>query len=309
MPIPDYQVLMLLPTLQALSDGMEVQISEVRTCVAEAAGLTSDDLQEMMPGGHETVFTRWISRALRLMGYANLLRRVRQGVYQLTEEGKELLAKKPARIDIDLLRTYPKFVERELERSKKKPNAPPRIDESASTPKRTSLHDDAKLSDSLEAEILERVREVAPSFFEQVVLDLLIAMGYGTNSGDAAMGHVTGRSGDGGVDGTIKEDVLGLNEIYFQAKRYADGNVVGENDVRNFAGALDAASASNGVFVTTATFTRSAKNYVKRSPKRIGLIDGKELARLMVKHDIGVRIHEIKRINEDYFEGDADRRA
>ena len=260
MPIPDYQLLML-PTLKALSDGMEIQISEVRTRVAEAAGLTPDDLQEMMPGGHQTVFTRWISRALRLMGYANLVKRVRQGVYQLTEEGKQLLAKEPARIDRNLLRTYPSFVERELEQPKeKKPNAPPPTHESANTPERTSRHDDAKLPDLLEAEILERVRKVAPAFFEQVVLDLLIAMGYG--GGDAAMGRVTGRSGDGGIDSTIKEDALGLNEIYFQAnfqaKRYADGNVVGENDVRNFAGALDAAGASNGVFVTTAAFTRAA---------------------------------------------------
>ena len=281
-----------------------MQISEVRAHVAEAEGLTPEDLQEMMPGGHQTVFTRWISRALRLMGYANIVKRVRQGVYQLTEEGRQLLVKQPARIDSNLLRTYPSFVEREFERSKgKKPNASSPPDDSANAPKRTSHHDDAKSSDSLEAEILERVRKVAPAFFEQVVLDLLIAMGYG--GGDAARDRVTGRSGDGGIDGTIKEDVLGLNEIYFQAKRYADGNVVGENDMRNFAGALDAASASNGVFVTTATFTRAAKDYVKRSPKRIGLIDGKELAHLMVTHDIGVRTQEIKRIDENYFEPEA----
>lgn len=307
MPIPNYQLLML-PVLKVLSDGVEMQISEVRARVAEIANLTPDDLQEMMPGGHQTVFIRWISRALRLMGYANLVKRVRQGVYQLTEEGKQLLAREPARIDRELLRAYPSFVQRGHERSKeRKSNASPPTDESADTPKRTLHHDEAKLTDLLEAEILERVRKVPPAFFEQVVLDLLIAMGYG--GGDAAMGHVTGRSGDGGIDGTIKEDVLGLNEIYFQAKRYADGNVVGENDVRNFAGALDAAGASNGVFVTTATFTRAARDYVKRSPKRIGLIDGKELARLMVIHDIGVRTHEIKRIDEGYFEGDADRRA
>ena len=134
-----------------------------------------------------------------------------------------------------------------------------------------------------------------------MIVDLLIAMGYG--GGDAAMGHVTGRSGDGGIDGTIREDALGLDEVYIQAKKYTDGTV-GEGALRNFAGAIDAAGTTKGVFVTTTSFTRAAREYVARSPKRIVLIDGEELARLMVVHDIGVRTrvrHEIKRIDEDYF--------
>ena len=133
-------------------------------------------------------------------------------------------------------------------------------------------------------------------------MDLLLAMGYG--GGDPTMGRVTGRSGDGGIDGTIREDALGLDEVYLQAKRYADGSTVGEGDLRNFAGAIDAAGTSKGVFVTTTRFTDGAKKYVDRSPKRIVLIDGKELARLMVAHDVGVRTrirHVIKRIDEDYF--------
>ena len=160
-----------------------------------------------------------------------------------------------------------------------------------------------QLRDALEAEVLDRVRKAGPAFLEQVIVDLLIAMGYG--GGDAAMGRVTGRSGDGGIDGTIKEDALGLDEVYIQAKQYADGHTVGEGDLRSFAGAIDAAGTTKGVFVTTATFTSAAKDYVKRSPKRIVLIDGEELARLMVEYDIGVRTrtrHEIKRVDEDYFE-------
>ena len=128
-------------------------------------------------------------------------------------------------------------------------------------------------------------------------------MGYG--GGDAQMGQVTGGSGDGGIDGTIREDALGLDEVYLQAKRFAAGNTVGESDLRSFAGAIDAAGTTKGVFVTTAGFTRAAKGYVARSPKRIILIDGQELARLMVKHDIGVRpkmSFEVKRIDEDYFD-------
>ena len=131
-------------------------------------------------------------------------------------------------------------------------------------------------------------------------------MGYG--GGDPAMGRVTGRSGDGGIDGTIREDILGLDEVYVQAKKYAEGKTVGESDLRNFAGAIDAAGTNKGVFVTIAGFTQAARKYVARSPKRIVLIDGEELARLMVAKDIGVRTrvkHEIKRIDEDYFSEEA----
>ena len=145
-------------------------------------------------------------------------------------------------------------------------------------------------------------REIA----ERVIIDLLIAMGYG--GGDAAKGRVTGHSGDGGIDGTIREDALGLDEIYVQAKKYADGNTVGVDALRNFAGAIDTAGTTKGVFVTTASFTKAAKDYVARSPKRIVLIDGEELARLMVQHGVGVRTrvhHEIKRIDEDYFDQEA----
>ena len=164
-------------------------------------------------------------------------------------------------------------------------------------------HAARQLREALEADVLDRVRQAEPVFLERVVVDLLIAMGYG--GGDAAMGRVTGRSGDGGIDGTIREDALGLDEVYLQAKKYAAGNTVGENDLRNFAGAIDAAGTSKGVFVTTAGFTRAAKDYVARSPKRIVLIDGEELARLIVKHDIGVRrqmYYEVKRIDEGYFD-------
>ena len=157
----------------------------------------------------------------------------------------------------------------------------------------------------LESEVLDRVRGASPAFLEQVVVDLLLSMGYG--GGNAAMGRVTGRAGDGGIDGTIREDALGLDEVYVQAKKYADGNAVGEGDLRNFAGAIDAAGTTKGVFVTTAGFTKSARDYVSRSPKRIVLIDGEELARLMLQHNIGVRTrirHEVERIDEDYFDQD-----
>ena len=162
-----------------------------------------------------------------------------------------------------------------------------------------------QLNRALEADMLQRVLDAPPAFLEQVVRDLLVKMGYG--GGDPAMGRVTGGSGDGGIDATIREDALGLDEVYVQAKRYADGNTVSEGALRNFAGAIDAAGTNKGVFVTTSSFTRSAREYLTRSPKRIVLIDGQELARLMRLHGIGVRVkvrHEVMRIDEDYFDSD-----
>ena len=304
MPVPDYQSLML-PVLKALADGAETPISEVRKRVAGAERLTPDDLREMLASG-QLMFANRVSWAVTYVERAGLVERVRRAIYRLTAAGNRLLAQAPTRVDLDTLRAYPDYVA-----WSKKANAPsPRKnaastppDESTDTPEETLHRAVQQLRDALEAEVLDQVRKAEPAFLERVVVDLLIAMGYG--GGDAAMGRVTGRSGDGGIDGTIKEDALGLDEVYIQAKKYADGHTVGEGDLRNFAGEIDAAGTTKGVFVTTAAFTSAAENYVTRSPKRIVLIDGEALARLMVEHDIGVRTrtrHEIKRIDEDYFE-------
>ena len=307
MPVPDKQSLML-PVLKAPADDAETPISEVRQRVATAEMLTAAEMREMVASGQPRFALR-VNWAILEMKHAGLVERVRRANYRLTEEGKKLLAQAPARVDLNILRTYPDYVE--WSKKAKAPSpikdakpAPP--DESTDTPEEAFHRAVQQLRDALEAEVLDRVRKAAPAFLEQVVVDLLIAMGYG--GGDAAMGHVTGRSGDGGIDGTIKEDTLGLDEVYIQAKKYADGNTVGESDLRNFAGAIDAAGTTKGVFVTTATFTSATKDYVKRSPKRIVLIDGEELARLMVEHDIGVRTRirrAIKRVDEDYFEQEA----
>ncbi len=305
MPIPDFQSLML-PALKALADGTETQISEMRARIAAAEGLTPEDVREMLPSGLQPVFTNRVSWAVIYLGQAGLLEKVQRGVWRLTAEGMQLLANAPPLIDMNHLRNYPAYVA--WRTGKETPSssgdaAPAQPDESADTPEEVLDRAVQQLRDAMEADVLNRVRKAAPAFLEQVVVDLLIAMGYG--GGDAAMGRVTGRSGDGGIDGTIREDALGLDEVYVQAKKYADGNTVGESDLRNFAGALDAAGTTKGVFVTTAGFTHAARDYVARSPKRIILIDGQELARLMVAHDVGVRRkiqYEIKRIDEDYFD-------
>ena len=308
MPIPDFQSLML-PALKALSGGVEKPVSEIRNHIAETQGLTPEEMQELLPSGRQSVFVNRVSWALLHLARAGLSERVRRGVWRLAEEGESLLADAPPRIDMNYLRNYPAYVAWRTSKNTSPSSGdtalkPP--DDSVDTPEEELDRLVRQLRNELETDVLERVREAPPAFFEQVVVDLLIAMGYG--GGDAERGRVTGRSGDGGIDGTIREDALGLDEVYVQAKKYADGNTVGEGDLRNFAGAIDAAGTTKGVFVTTSGFTSAAKNYVARSPKRIVLIDGEELARLMVMHSIGVRTrirHEIKRIDEDYFDQEA----
>ena len=243
------------------------------------------------------------------MMHAGLIERVRRTVYRITLQGEELLSRQPARVDLKLLDEYPAYVEwknKKHRQSSVARRSGSQCDESGETTEETLDCTAEELRTILEAEVLVRVRSAAPAFLERAVVDLLIAMGYG--GGNAAMGHVTGRSGDGGIDGTIRKDALGLDEVYVQAKKYADGNSVGEGNMRNFAGVVDAAGTTKGVFVTTAGFTRAAKDYVARGPKRIVLIDGEELAHLMVRHGIGVRTrirHEVKRIDEDYFDQEA----
>ncbi len=308
MAVPDFQSLML-PALKALAGGGEPSLSEVRERIAAAEGLSTEDVREMLPSGRQAVLVNRVSWAVIYMERAGLLARVRRGVYRLTQEGERLLSRKPSRIDLNLLGEYPDFAE-----WSQRANAPPsgkdvaskQNEEISDTPEEALDRAASQLRGALEDDVLHRVRDAAPTFLERVVVDLLIAMGYG--GGDATMGRVTGRSGDGGIDGTIREDALGLDEVYVQAKKYAAGNAVGEGDLRNFAGAIDAAGTTKGVFVTTSGFTRAAKDYVARSPKRIVLIDGEELARLMVRHNVGARTrdrYEVKRIDEDYFNQEA----
>ena len=299
MPVPDFQSLML-PVLRALADGNDTAVREVRERVANAEGLTDKDMQEMLPSGRQRTFTNRVAWALNYLLRAALVERVRRGVYRVADEGKRLLAKPPKRLNIRYLRRFPAFVasKKEAERGPDKPSG---------TPEEALEAADRELTEAMEAEVLDRLRKASPSFLERVVVSLLVAMGYG--GGDASMGCVTGGAGDGGIDGTIKEDKLGLDEVYLQAKKYASGSTVGVGELRNFVGALVGARAQKGVLVTTADFTASAKDFAAQSPKRVVLINGRRLARLMVRHDVGVRVRDphrppilIKSIDEDFFD-------
>ena len=305
MPIPDVQTLML-PALKALSGGGEAPLSEIRNRVASAEKLTSKDLQGLLPSGQQTVFSNRMFWAVTHLTRADLIERVRRGVYRLATHGTHVLHQAPTRLDFKRLREYPAFAkwhsQRKAGQSPKRPFPPGGQGEQVCTPEEV-LNDVIRQSrDALESEVLDRIRKAGPTFFEQVVKDLLIIMGYGGS--DTTMGQVIGPTGDCGIDGTIRHDALGLDEFYLRAKKYAEGRTVGTSELRHFIGAIDAAGTNKGVFVTTASFAPKARNYAKLSPKRIVLIDGPELARLMVAHGVGVRAkirHEIKRIDEDYF--------
>ena len=302
MSVPDFQTLML-PSLKALSDGAERPISDVRTRVATSESLSDEDLREMIPSGRQPVFTNRISWAVIHMERAGLVERVGRAVYRLTKEGQRLLRQSPERIDMKVLRRYPEYVAwRSVSATRKASNLEAKSNDSEETPEEALEWAEKEIRKQLEHDVLERILGANPVFLEYVIIKLLIAMGYG--GGDEEMGQVTGRSGDDGIDGIIREDALGLDEVYVQAKKYAAGKTVGGSELRNFAGAIDTAGTNKGVFVTTASFTAAARRYVELSPKRIILIDGEELARLMVKNNVGVRAakcYEVKRIDEDFF--------
>jgi restriction system protein len=301
MAVPDFQSLML-PVLRAVADG-EIAAADLRHRVAHDVRLTEDDLAEVLPSGRQTTFTNRTAWALAYLQRAGLIEKVKRGVYVISDEGQRVLAGSPARIDKAFLARYPSYLEW---RQRSTPgdagiSGGEGVEESR-TPEELMEASHASLRAALEADLLDRVRELSPAFFENLIVDLLIAMGYG--GGRAEMGQAIGRAGDGGIDGMIKEDALGLDIVYVQAKRYADGNTVGRSEVQSFAGSLDGVGATKGIFFTTSAFSQGARDYVGRISKRIVLIDGAELSALMVRNSVGVRtriVYEIKKVDEDYF--------
>ncbi|MBA4284331.1 MAG: restriction endonuclease [Xanthomonadaceae bacterium] len=319
MAIPDYQTLML-PLLQLASDGQLHSVRDSVNHLADQFGLTEDERQTLIPSGSE-LFAGRVGWARTYLKQAGLLTSPKRGTFTITDAGIALLASNPRRIDNKTLLQYPSFV-RFTARAKDasdetrsatslpfSPTAVPRpVDESQrltapaeQTPEEAMATADKRLREGLEAEVLDRVKLVSPAFFERLVIDLLVAMGYGGSRADA--GRAIGKSGDGGIDGIINEDRLGLDVIYVQAKRW-DGTV-GRPEIQKFAGALHGQRAGKGVFITTSTFTREARDFANSIALKIILIDGERLAALMVEHDVGVAhvgSYVLKRLDNDYFD-------
>ncbi|MGD0117758.1 MAG: restriction endonuclease [Candidatus Binatus sp.] len=307
MPVPDFQSLML-PVLSAAKDG-EANIVDVRANLAEKFRLTAEELQQLLPGGRQTTFANRIGWARTYLVKAGLLEATRRGYFRITDRGREVLKQNPARIDIAFLSKFPEFTDF---RSKEREGAPSEGDSDPSLPEGTSETPDEllrathqEIEKALRTDLLERVYASAPAFFEKVIVTLLLAMGYGGSREDA--GRAIGKSGDGGLDGVIDQDPLGLDRVYIQAKRYKSDTAVSEPEIRGFAGSLESVKATKGVFVTSSYFTAPARAFAEKISRRIILIDGEQLARLMIRYGIGTRIEEtfyLKKIDEDFFDND-----
>lgn len=297
----------MLPLLQfAARKETEISTSEAVEVLAKELGLTEDDLREKLPSGTQPTFVNRVGWAATYMKKAGLLETMRRGFYQITDRGRDLLEKQPKTINVELLRQYPEF--REFEgpkdtRSSNKASKQKALSEtSAATPLEQLETAYENLRDKLADELLAKLKKVSPAFFEKVVVELLVKMGYGGSRADA--GKAIGKSGDGGIDGIIKEDKLGLDVVYIQAKRW-DSNPVGRPDVMQFVGALQAQRANKGIFITTSRFTEDASSYVSQIGSKIVLIDGEQLTNLMIEHDVGVStvsLYPVKKIDSDYFE-------
>ena len=304
MAIPDYQSLML-PVLELASKG-ETSVPNAEAEIATRFGLSDDEREQLLPSGKQRVLSNRIHWAKFYLTRAGLLENPKRGRFIITTAGQQVLAKPPAQLDTQFLLTIPVF--REFYRGEEAETVispegefkPP-----PTTPEETVEAAYNAAQAALRADLLERTLQNSPSFFERVIVDLLVAMGYGGSHRNAS--EQLGKSGDGGVDGVINEDVLGLDRVYVQAKRYAPGNAVGRPEIQAFTGSLVGLGASKGVFVTTSTFSTQAIEFASKIPQRVVLIDGKRLTELMIEHTVGVRssrVLEFKRVDEDFFSDD-----
>ncbi|MCO6159695.1 restriction endonuclease [Asaia lannensis] len=307
MPVPNYQTLML-PVLRLAATG-EQRVAEVAEHIADELGLSADEREELLPSGGQRLLHNRIHWAKFYMTKAGLIASPKRGRFVATEAGKILLNTNPTQLGVDDLKSYQSFndfysgqkpTEDENAATALPLSEFPQASETATPEEQVEAAYQAMQS-ALRAELLERIVQNSPAFFEHLIVDLLIAMGYGGSQRSAAT--QLGRSGDGGVDGVINEDKLGLDRVYVQAKRYADA-IIGRPDVQAFVGSLVGHGATKGVFVTTSGFSTQARDYVKHLTQRVILIDGERLTELMIEYGVGVRISRaiaFKRLDEDFF--------
>ena len=301
MPIPDFQSVMR-PTLEALAKGDTVSVSEMRDRVVRALGLTDAEQKERLPSGKQTVINNRIGWARTYLGKAGLLSAPARGTVQITERGHNVLKEGPQRISVAWLKQFPEFAEFHTHKPRQsgqvsavEPDA-----DTETTPDEQLASAHQSLMETLADDLLAQIRSSTPSFFEQLVVDLMIAMGYGGSRKEA--GQATQATNDDGIDGIIKEDKLGLDAIYLQAKRWS--NTVHRPEIDKFIGALTRQRARKGVFITTSDFSPGAREAAQGLDMRVVLIDGRELAQLMIDNNLGVsikQVYEVKQIDSDYF--------
>jgi restriction system protein len=312
MAIPDYETFML-PMLRMFAAGAQ-NVNDCLPQLIEQFAITPEEARELIPSKRLTVLQSRAHWARTFLGKAGLLQSPRRNVHIITDRGRDLLAENPQRVDYKLLMRYPEFAEwrrisiegksSETESNEGSPSvsqvaqaAPP-----AQSPDEVLDQAFSQINSALASELLEEVTKITPQRFEGLILDLLLKMGYG--KGETGAGRLTKNSADGGIDGIIFEDSLGLDAVYIQAKKYAPGNNVSRPDIQRFVGSLTGEGATKGVFVTTSDFSREARDYLHRVQHRIVLINGQKLAELMIDHEVGVRarqVYVLRSIDENYF--------
>jgi restriction system protein len=302
MTVPDFQTLML-PVLQISAHG-EVRISNVIEQLASAFSLTAEEKAELLPSGRQTGFANRVHWAKFYLAKASLIEITRRAHFRMTPRGRKVLASPPTRIDIRFLSRFPEFrTFRGGESNSERAATDDTVQATGMTPDEMMRKAHQQLEEELGQELLTRINNAPSDFFERLIVQLLVGMGYGGSVPEA--GRALGKSGADGVDGVIDQDALGLDRIYVQAKRYREGNAVGPGAIRDFFGSLDRFKAAKGLFATTSSFSSAARETAELLSKRIVLIDGPQLARLMIRYNIGCRIEEtlyIKTVDEEFFE-------
>lgn len=315
MAIPDFQSIML-PLLKLASDGKEHSIEEARQKMASVFSLTDEDRKVLLPSGRQTVFSNRVAWAKVYLHHAGVLNSPRRGYFQISDRGREILRETPEEVNVKYLERYPEFIE--FRATDKKPKKAPTESQAHGTEVMSRLYGLEPASDQetpeemlesayqslrtdLIAELLVRLKNCSPQFFERLVVEVMLKMGYGGSRKEA--GEAIGATGDEGIDGIINEDRLGLDVIYLQAKRWQ--GTVGRPEIQKFVGALHGKRARKGIFITTGTFSAEALDFVSQIESKVALIDGKQLAAMMIDSNVGVTpqaAYETKRIDSDYFD-------
>jgi restriction system protein len=297
--IPDFQKIML-PLLNILADGLEHSTAETNEKIASLFGVTQEELNQFLPSGAAKTFPNRVAWAKSHLKMAGLLENTKRSFFKITESGRKVLENNPTEINLKILKNIPAYQEKTGRTRDEDVSSGVDNEQPSSTPEEILENSYLKIRKNLAQELLLKVKSCSPSFFESLVVELLVKMGYGGSIKDA--GRSIGRSGDEGIDGIIKEDRLGLDVIYIQAKRWE--NIVGRPEIQKFVGALAGQGAKKGVFITTSRYTNDARDYQPRNETKIVLIDGEQLADLMIDFNLAVSIattFEIKRIDNDYF--------
>ena len=299
--IPDYQSIML-PLLEFIADGKEYKMRKVTDELAIKFGVTEEEQKELLPSGVAPVFYNRTAWAKTYLKKAGLIDSPKQGIVTISKRGLEVLRQKPSSINVKFLKQFSEFIEFQTVKREDENETEISEEQSIQTPEESLEMAYQKIRKSLASELINKVVELSPTFFERLVVELLVKMGYGGSIKDA--GKAMGKSGDEGIDGTIKEDKLGLDIIYIQAKRWKPGNVVGRPEIQKFVGALAGQGAKKGIFITTSNFSKEALEYTPRNETKIVLIDGDQLAQLMIDFNLGCtsqQTYEVKKLDSDYF--------